>query len=275
MPRPEASTDTVKARVAGGADTRRGGLLHELYEADTPRAHFFRYALLVFDITTILFVIGTSFMKRNLAIEVIDVLVGLVILADFVARLYLSRSRLRSLLHITTLTDLLAIVSFLLPVAGEGLGFLRVFRTVRLLYTYQMVKRLRADFPFIGQHGEVLMAVINLCVFVFVMTGLVYETQYRSNPDIGNYADSLYFTVTALTTTGFGDITLPGTTGRLISVAIMIVGVTLFFRLAQVLLRPFKVNHECPTCGLTRHDSDAVHCKHCGETLRIRTEGAS
>ena len=47
-----------------------------------------------------------------------------------------------------------------------------------------------------------------------------------SNPLIANYADALYFTVTALTTTGFGDITLPGTMGRLISVCIMIFGVS-------------------------------------------------
>ena len=45
------------------------------------------------------------------------------------------------------------------------------------------------------------------------MTGFVYETQHAHNPQIANYADALYFTVTALTTTGFGDITLPGTPG--------------------------------------------------------------
>ena len=42
--------------------------------------------------------------------------------------------------------------------------------------------------------------------------------------------------MTALTTTGFGDITLSGTTGRLITVVIMIFGVTLFFNLARALL---------------------------------------
>ena len=55
----------------------------------------------------------------------------------------------------------------------------------------------------------------------------------------------------------------------------MIFGVTLFLRLAQVLLRPEKVPITCPTCGLQRHDPDAVHCKHCGETLHIKTEGAT
>jgi voltage-gated potassium channel len=110
-------------------------------------------------------------------------------------------------------------------------------------------------------------------VFVFVMTGLVYETQHRSNAHIGNYADALYFTVTALTTTGFGDITLPGTLGRMISVVVMICGVTLFLRLAQVLFRPNKVRFPCPTCGLQRHEPDAVHCKACGTVLNIPDEG--
>ena len=114
---------------------------------------------------------------------------------------------------------------------------------------------------------------MNLGVFVFVMTGLIYATQYRTNPEIKNYADALYFTVTTLTTTGFGDITLPGTTGRLLSVVTMIFGVTLFLRLAQVLFRPPKVRYSCPHCGLLRHDADAVHCKHCGEVLNIPDEG--
>ena len=56
----------------------------------------------------------------------------------------------------------------------------------------------------------VLATVLNLAVFLFIMTGIVYETQHATNPAIGNYVDALYFTVTALTTTGFGDITQQG-----------------------------------------------------------------
>ena len=84
------------------------------------------------------------------------------------------------------------------------------------------------------------------------MTGIVYETQRSHNQQIANYADALYFTVTALTTTGFGDITLPGTVGRLITVVIMIFGVTLFLNLAKTLLAPSKVRFPCPVCGLQR-----------------------
>src|SRR5829696_7208858 len=70
------------------------------------------------------------------------------------------------------------------------------------------------------------------------------------------------------------DITLPGIFGRMISVVIMICGVTLFLRLAQVLFRPTRVRFECASCGLMRHDHDAVHCKACGNLLHIKDEGA-
>jgi voltage-gated potassium channel len=86
--------------------------------------------------------------------------------------------------------------------------------------------------------------------------------------------DALYFTVTALTTTGFGDITLSGEWGRVLSVIVMILGISLFLRLLQTIFQPAKVHATCPRCGLSRHDPDAIHCKHCGDTIHIATTGA-
>ena len=169
--------------------------------------------------------------------------------------------------------DAVAIASFLAPVAGEALGFLRALRLVRVLRLFRVLDRLREVSQVFRRNEEAIIAGTNLLVFIFVMTGLVYTTQHRSNPQIAHYADALYFTITSLTTTGFGDITLPGTTGRMLSVVIMFAGVTLFLRLAQAMLRPSKVRFECPTCGLLRHEADAVHCKACGVVLHIPDEG--
>ena len=249
--------------------------IRHLYEGATPNGVRFRYALLAFDMITVLFIIGTSFLPSSQIIETLDILFGLVILADFSARLFASRHRLREFARFSTWTDVVAIVSFLAPLAGEAGGFLRILRTLRLLRNYQMLKRLRADSSFFKRNEEVIFAVANLAVFIFIMTAIVYETQKFRNDQITNYADALYFTVTALTTTGFGDITLRGTVGRLISVAIMIFGVTLFFNLARALLSPNKVRFPCPTCALQRHDPDAVHCKACGTILNIPDEGFS
>jgi voltage-gated potassium channel len=247
--------------------------ISELYEADTPRAHRFRYGLLAFDVTTVLFIVATSFLPRTPLISALDVMFGIVILADFVARFTMCAHRLREFLRPATYADIAAIISFLAPLGGEAAGFLRILRTLRLLYTYQILNRLRADSAFFRRNEDAIIAATNLGVFIFIMTGIVYETQQARNDQIKNYVDALYFTITALTTTGFGDITLPGTLGRIISVVIMVCGVTLFLKLARALFQPRKVRFPCPACGLQRHDPDAVHCKACGIVLAIPDEG--
>jgi voltage-gated potassium channel len=222
-----------------------------------------------------MFIVATSFIPRSNWIEWLDVVFGLVILTDFSLRLYASAHPLREFAHPTTWADLVAVVSFLAPIVGEGYGFLRILRTLRLLHMYQFMARLRLDSTFFRRNEETIIAVVNLAVFLFIMTGVVYQTQHWRNPAITNYVDALYFTVTALTTTGFGDVTLQGTLGRLISIIIMIFGVTLFLRLLQTLVRPQKVRYACPACGLQRHEVDAVHCKACGLLLKIPDEGNS
>ena len=247
--------------------------LKRLYEGESESSQRFRYGLLIFDLSTMLFLVASSFLQWRQT-EIADVIIGLVILADVAARFLISAEKKRFFLNPFGLIDLVVVISLLAPLVGEGLAFLRIARAFRLLRSYQILKRLRQDSGWFARHEQTVLASLNLAVFIFVMTAIVYETQHYSNDQIANYADALYFTVTALTTTGFGDIVLKGTWGRLISVIIMVFGVSLFLRLVQVLLRPEKVEHKCPHCGLKLHDHDAVCCKHCGNVLNIEDEGA-
>ena len=196
--------------------------LRDLYEGDTDRAHRFRYGLVAFDVATIFYIVVSSFMPRVALVQGLDIAMGVVVLLDFTARMMISRRPGRELVRPTTWADIAAVISFLAPIVVEGAAFLRILRTLRLLQTYQLLDRLRADSAFFRRNEEAIFAIVNLAVFVFVMTGIVYATQHRSNPAIGNYVDALYFTVTSLTTTGYGDITLKDTPGRLISVVVMI-----------------------------------------------------
>jgi voltage-gated potassium channel len=92
----------------------------------------------------------------------------------------------------------------------------------------RIANRVKHDFPFVRRDYDTIVAGAHLFVFLFVMRAVVYETQHQHNPAIGNYVDALYFTVTTLTTTGFGDTTLPGTAGRLLTIVMMIVSLSLF-----------------------------------------------
>jgi voltage-gated potassium channel len=248
--------------------------IDQLYNGHSRRSHVFRWALLAFDCLTILYFVIASFFHHVDELHVIEEAIGVAYLLEFLARLFISRQRLHTIFNPVGLADLIVIASLLAPTLAENYSFLRVIRALRLLRSYHMIKTLRRQSTFVRMHEDVIFSVVNLLVFIFIITAVVYVTQVSDNPAITDYFDALYFTVATLTTTGFGDITLVGTGGRILAVLIMIFGISLFLRLLQTIFRPGKVRYECPTCGLNRHDNDAVHCKHCGTVLHITTEGA-
>lgn len=248
--------------------------IDHLYNGSSRRARYFRWGLLGFDGITILYFVVASFYHHVDDLHVVEEGIGIIYLLELSARLFISKTRLRDIFHPVGLADLIVIASLLAPSLAENFSFLRVVRALRLLRSYHMLKTLRKQSSFVRLHENVIFSVVNLLVFIFVITAIVYVSQVGVNPAITNYVDALYFTIATLTTTGFGDITLVGTGGHILAVLIMIFGISLFLRLIQTIFRPGKIRYECPTCGLNRHDVDAVHCKHCGHILHITTEGA-
>lgn len=247
--------------------------LRDLYYGTGPYSRAFRFTLLAIDTATVIYFIAVTALPEWEILRTIDIVIGVYIALDLLARFIASRSGERYFRELSTWTDLIVLGSLLVPAAAEDYLFLRILRIFRLLRSYHMLRDLRELSPFFRRHEEVINSVFNLLVFVFVTSALVFALQHRQNEGIETYLDALYFTVTALTTTGFGDIVLEGVDGRLLSVVILVLGVGLFLRLLQVIFRPSKVHYPCPDCGLKMHDPDAVHCKHCGRVLNIETVG--
>ncbi len=201
---------------------------------------------------------------------------GAVLLAEFIARHAIRERPWHTALRPLEVADFVAILTLLLsPLLQHFLGFLRVLRMLRLLNSARIAKSLREDWDLFRQNEDAVMAAAQLIVFLFIMTGIVFELRWLLRPAVENYGDALYFVVTALTTTGFGDFVPQDTSGRMLAVFIMLAGVTLFLRLAQALFRPRKVRHPCPSCGLQRHETDAVHCKSCGTLINIPNDDES
>jgi voltage-gated potassium channel len=249
--------------------------LQRLYFGDDEGARRFRYGLVVFDVTTLLVFLVSSFASDAPWMIAVDLVMAVLLSAEFAARLFAEPNRRQLLLSFTTVADLVVILSLLLAAFAENLAFLRIVRALRLLRSYHLLRDLRRESAWFRLHEDIIQRTVNLGVFIFIVTSVVYVTQHVMNPMIANYVDALYFTITTLTTTGFGDITLQGVGGRLLAVVIMFVGVGLFLRLLQAIFRPYKVRFECPDCRLLLHDIDAVHCKHCGRVLPIPDEGLS
>jgi voltage-gated potassium channel len=251
------------------APSRLVSTIRRLYDA--PR---FKIGLIVFDVVVILSFLILTFVPDASWTVGFDMVLGALMLAELAGRIIAATRRVNCIVSISTLLDVAIIVSLFVPSLTGSFAFLRVFRAVRLFQSLNLKAPLRTRSSWFAANEEVLGNVANIGIFLLVTSAIVYEAQVYRNPDIRTFADALYFTVTTVTTTGFGDITLVGETGRLISIVVMLAGISLFVRLAQSVIRPGKVRHTCERCGLSRHDPDAVHCKHCGQVVHIPTEGA-
>jgi voltage-gated potassium channel len=224
------------------------------------------------DIAILAFFVLGPYFRAAPTYLVVDYAIALWIAAEMGARALAAPSLRAWILRPMTWIDFVVLATLLFPFALFNFAFLRVMR----LWAIGRSPLLRVALRRLGcaDRIDVVRAVINFVVFLFLVTGFVYTSFFYNQPGGEGFVDALYFTVATVTTTGFGDITLPGTLGKLTSVVTMIVGISLFVRLAQAVVRPHKVTFACHRCGLQRHDADAVHCKACGEVLNIPDEGA-
>ncbi|TAJ27263.1 MAG: ion transporter [Bosea sp. (in: a-proteobacteria)] len=241
--------------------------LHLMYHGDTPLARRFQAGFIAVDLAVIAFFLASPLLSDHPWFLAIDYSVAVLVGFDMIARGFAARDLKRWLLRPDVWVDLVILIALLAPMWIVNLAFLRVLRLWTLFRSPIVWRRLRAYG--LDRWEEMIRAVVNLVTFLFVMTGFVYTAFAYRVPGIEGYLDALYFTVATVTTTGFGDITLPGPWGRIASVIAMIVGISLFVRLAQAVFRPRKVTYRCPRCALMRHEPDAVHCKACGQVLQI------
>ncbi len=245
--------------------------LRLLYHGHAPGAVRFQRAVLVVDLAIIVFFIVGPVLRDRPSYLWVDLAIALLLTADIVARGLAATDLPRWLRQPTTLVDLFILVTLLLPAWLANFGFLRILRLWTLSRSGALWLPLRKRGH--RQWEETGRAIVNLLTFLFVVASFIFTFFAGTDSGIAGYIDALYFTVTSVTTTGYGDITLPGTWGRVVSIVVMIIGISLFVRLAQSIFRPNKVYFPCPQCGLSRHDPDAVHCKACGHLLSIPDEG--
>jgi voltage-gated potassium channel len=223
--------------------------------------------LAVVDIAILAFFILGPYLRAGSSYMIIDYVIAGWVTLELASRGIASGSLKVFLKKPMTWIDLTILATLLLPETLANFAFLRVMRIWaigRSPLFRSLLKRCGCT-----NYEDVIRAALNFVVFLFMVTGFVYSTFFYQQEGGAGFVNALYYTVTTMTTTGYGDLTLPGTLGKLTSIVTMIVGITLFVRLAHAVVRPVKVAFQCDDCGLQRHDLDAVHCKACGNLLNI------
>ena len=216
-----------------------------------------------------------EYFTQNSWIKWLEIALTIVFAAELILRFKFStkKQQKRFFLNPLNIIDIIVITIVVAKAFFGGSFILQLLSSLRILRSYRALSELSKEHPKIYYSYEILKSILNLMVFIVIMSGLVLLLQGPKNDQINTMVDALYFTITSLTTTGYGDIIATGPDGKILIIFIMIFGVALFLKLATNIFRPSKRFFKCTQCGLFRHDPDAIHCKHCGHTVNISNEG--
>lgn len=246
-----------------------------LYFGHTQSAVRFQGVLLTLDLLIIGFFVSSQFIVQQSWFWIADAAIAAFLALDLSARLFAFGSIRRWLKYPETWIDLVVLATLALPHVLSNWGFLRILRLWTLVRSerfWNVLARGRFDDTYVE---DLTKAIVTLVVFVFLAAGATQAMFLGQHPKLNNFIDAMYFVVTSLTTTGYGDITLDTAAGRLFSIGLMIAGISLFFSIAQKAFAPQQKIVSCSACGIDRHDPDARFCKGCGEPLRAPLRGTA
>lgn len=161
----------------------------------------------------------------------VDLVICLVFAGEFIYRLRSAEKRGRFLR--TYGFEVLAMVPAIalyaagsLPVISAGLRSLRLIRVVRVIFVIARIRRLvRISGRFAQRSGLIYLLVIALSViFIGGFAALVLE-QDTPSPQITNFSDAIWWSISTVTTVGYGDIVPHSVAGRIMGMVLMVVGI--------------------------------------------------
>ncbi len=199
---------------------------------------------------------------------------------EYFTRIYCTPRRREYIFSFYGMVDQISIVPTYLALMVTGANYLLMIRLLRVLRVFRVLKLTRYS-----QEASLLVRSLVLSrrkILVFFSAVLVMSTIFGclmfavEGPEHGfnNIPLSIYWTIVTITTVGYGDIIPQTVAGQFIAAFAMLTGYSIIAvptgiitaELATELQRK-KAEFTCKSCQGVGHDSDAVCCKWCGETL--------
>jgi len=184
-------------------------------------------------------------------IDVVDLGICGFFLVDFGVRVAKVRPGQRGQFVMRNWMDLLGAI----PVAGplRAARMVRVIRILRLARLAALARRLvrRYDLPIAPTTAFINLLFVTAAIW-FTAALLFYELEYGHNDQVDDFGDALWWSMTTISTVGYGD-TFPKTSGgRIVAIATMIMGVGVLGTLAATVATAFVDVRESLRKGLGR-----------------------
>ncbi len=207
-----------------------------------------------------------------LKLELIDDGILVCFAIEYLLRFWCADKKIKFVFSFFSIIDLLAILP-IFPGFLE-LSFIRLIRWFRILRLIRFLKLKIYIFQISTADGVIFARILfTLFTIIFIFSGLIYQVEHRVNPEsFKTFLDAVYFSVVTMTTVGFGDVIPISEKGRLLTVLMILTGISLIpSQLAELIKQLIKTANKkekvCSNCGFSYHDLDAKFCKICGTKL--------
>jgi len=269
--------------------------IHEIiFEADTPAGKAFDVTLIAAIMLSVLVVMldtvasyKESYHGLLFGLEWVFTLLFTI---EYVLRLMSVRRPLRYAFSFFGLVDLLSILPTYLALIFPGIESLMVIRALRLLRVFRVFKLARflseADAlrsALSASRAKITVFLVTVVILVVITGTAMYVIEGPNtiandpgNPGFSSIPQSIYWAVVTITTVGYGDATPDSVVGKVLAAIMMLIGYSMIIVptgiISAEMARTYKdrdkiTTQSCPSCTRDGHDTDAAHCKHCGEPL--------
>ncbi len=252
-----------------------------LNDSSTLKGKIIDLTLIVFNLLVcVLFVIDT-YLENGLPLffKIVEFAIVAIFVIEYIIRIWIAKSKLKYIFSFYAIIDILSIIPSVIMLSD--LRFLRVLKVLRIL---RFIRFLETNNFLFGKTTPIQLQAVKtmftVFTIIFVSTGFIHYAESTClSANIKTFGDSFYFTVITLSTVGFGDFTPVSQMAKTVTTIMILGGAVLIpwqaGKLVHILIKSdsMKRNVVCKKCGLTKHDSDASHCKACGSIVYQEYEG--
>jgi voltage-gated potassium channel len=268
--------------------------IHEvIFEADTPMGKLFDIILMVVILLSVFVVMLESVNSYEARFGTLFITLEWVFTfffsIEYGLRLYCVYNPKKYALSFFGIIDLLAIIPTFLSLVITGSQYLIVIRALRLLRIFRIFKLVKflnegnvIVKALIASRAKILVFMLFILLLVTILGSLMYLIEAEYNQRFDSIPRSIYWAIVTLTTVGYGDISPSTSFGQFIAAFVMLLGYAVIAVPTGIVSAEFAragsdnktlndLNTQtCRYCSREGHDNDAIHCKYCGELLKIK-----
>ncbi|MGV2989435.1 ion transporter [Vibrio sp. E150_011] len=213
-------------------------------------------------------------------LEKLEYIFTAIFTVEYLLRLYCSpkpKAYATSFYGVVDLLSILPTYLALLFPSASFMGVLRLLRVMRIFRVLKLVRYLQDSNILLRSllmaRRKILVFFSSVAVLVTIFGSLIYVIEGPEN-GFSSIPQSIYWAIVTITTVGYGDLVPSTPLGKAVASLTMLLGYSILAVPTGIITA--ELNNEmhahrnlvkCPNCSQAGHESDALHCKHCGSQL--------